>query len=95
MVVIFAHTGGLSGGELAVAGGTATVSQKLLEALFGDQAVRTLTAQARAELLRRMSQLMWEREAARFYELLEGSVPPSGQSEELRATVTALASARS
>ncbi|MBA3349323.1 MAG: dynamin family protein, partial [Actinobacteria bacterium] len=44
MITVFAHTGGLTGGEIAVAGGTATVGQKLLEALFGDQAVRTLTA---------------------------------------------------
>src|SRR5207237_995676 len=40
MILVFAQTGGLTGIEIAVAGGTATVSQKVLEALFGDQAVR-------------------------------------------------------
>ena len=95
MVVVFAHTGGLTGGELAVAGGTATVSQKLLEALFGDQAVRTLTARARDDLIDRIAQLMWEHEAARFYGLLKKAIPPKPQADELRATVAALADARS
>jgi len=35
MVVIFASTAGLTGGEIAVAGGTAVVAQKVLEAVFG------------------------------------------------------------
>lgn len=95
MVVVFAHTGGLTGGELAVAGGTATLSQKLLEALFGDQAVRTLTARARDDLIARIAKLMWEQEAARFYALLEKAVPPQNQADELRGTVAALADARS
>ncbi len=95
MVVVFAHTGGLTGGELAVAGGTATLSQKLLEALFGDQAVRTLTARARDDLIARIATLMWEREATRFYALLEEAVPPKGQADELTETVKALAAARS
>lgn len=95
MVVVFAHTGGLTGGELAVAGGTATLSQKLLEALFGDQAVRTLTARARDDLLGRIAKLMWDREAARFYALLEKAVPPQAQPYELRETVAALTVARS
>ncbi|MDK6474776.1 ABC transporter, partial [Aerococcus urinae] len=38
MLVIFASTGGLTGAELGVAGGTAVVAQRLLEAVFGDQA---------------------------------------------------------
>ena len=52
MLAVFAHTGGLTGAEVAVAGGTSAVGQKLLEALFGDQAVRTLAATAREDLLR-------------------------------------------
>ena len=40
MIVVFAHTGGLVGGEVAVAGGAAALSQKILEAVLGDQAVR-------------------------------------------------------
>lgn len=53
MVVIFASTGGLTGAEVGVAGATAAVAQKLLEVVFGDQAVRTLATRARAMLLER------------------------------------------
>ena len=42
MIVIFASTAGLTGAEIGVAGGTAVVGQKILEAVFGDQAVRRL-----------------------------------------------------
>ena len=65
MIVVFAQTGGLTGGEVVVAGGTATLSQRLLEALFGDQAVRDLTSKARSDLLVRLDGLI-ETQAARF-----------------------------
>ena len=42
MVAVFAQTGGLTGGEIAVAGGTTAVGQRVLEAVFGDAAVRSL-----------------------------------------------------
>ncbi|MGH3365642.1 MAG: ABC transporter, partial [Nocardioidaceae bacterium] len=42
MVVVFAHSAGLTGAEVGIAGGSAAVGQKLLEAVFGDQAVRRL-----------------------------------------------------
>lgn len=54
MIVIFASTGGLTGIEVGVAGASAAVSQKLLEALFGDQAVRKMTKQAQEDLMRRL-----------------------------------------
>ncbi len=47
MIVVFAHTGGLVAGEVAVAGGASALSQKILEAVLGDQAVRSLAEQAR------------------------------------------------
>lgn len=53
MVVIFASTGGLTGAEVGVAGATAALAQKLLEVVFGDQAVRTLAAHAHGMLLER------------------------------------------
>ena len=54
MVVVFAHTGGITGAEAGIAGGSAVLGQKLLEAVFGDQAVRTLAERARADLDRRV-----------------------------------------
>jgi hypothetical protein len=58
MIVVFAHTGGLVGGEVGIAGGSAVIGQKLLEAVFGDQAVRRLAAQAREDLAVRVEELM-------------------------------------
>jgi len=61
MIVVFASTGGaLAGAEVGVAGGTAVLGQKLLEAVFGDQAVRTLAARARSSLEQRVAALLDE-----------------------------------
>jgi hypothetical protein len=70
MIVVFASTGGLTGAEVGIAGGTAVVGQRLLEAVFGDQAVRRLAEQARADLRRRTRALFTE-EAERFTDLLD------------------------
>ena len=72
MLAVFVHTGGLTGAEVVVAGGTSAIGQKLLEAIFGDQAVRTLAARAREDLLERAEQLL-RGEAARFDELLDAA----------------------
>jgi Dynamin family len=65
MVGVFAQTGGLTGAEVAIAGGSSAVGQKLVEALLGDQAVRQLTAVARGDLERRVDELI-DVEVARF-----------------------------
>jgi predicted GTPase len=70
MVVVFANTAGLTGAEVGIAGGTAVVGQKLLEAVFGDQAVRDLAARARSALEARVSALLAE-EQARFTGVLD------------------------
>ncbi|GAA2154125.1 dynamin family protein [Humibacillus xanthopallidus] len=57
MLVTFASTAGVTGAEIGIAGGTAVVGQKLLEAVFGDQAVRELARQARERLLTRVEEL--------------------------------------
>ena len=57
MLVVFATTGGLVGAELAVAGGSAVVGQKLLETIFGEQAVRNLVRQGADLLSDRVSEL--------------------------------------
>ncbi len=58
MVVVFASTGGLTGGEIGVAGVSAIAGQKLLEAVFGDDAVRRLAVIARRNLARRVDGLL-------------------------------------
>lgn len=93
MVAIFAQTGGLTGGEVAVAGGTTVVSQKLLEAVFGDQAVRTLAARARTSLLERL-EVVLAGEASRFHELIDAVVPHEDAAAAVEAAAAAVAAAR-
>ena len=71
MVVVFASTAAIpTGAEVGVASGGVLLGQKLLEAVFGDQAVRRLSAQARADLNERVSVLM-AAERARYLEVLD------------------------
>jgi hypothetical protein len=65
MVLVFAHTGGLTGAEVAVAGGTSALGHTLLEAVLGDQTIRSLAMKARADLEERIDALM-AGEFARF-----------------------------
>jgi hypothetical protein len=71
MIVVFASTGGVTGAEVGIAGGSAVLGQKLLEAVFGDQAVRRLATNARKDLNRRMQALL-DTEKRRFTDVLDG-----------------------
>ncbi|MGZ4566929.1 MAG: ABC transporter [Blastococcus sp.] len=93
MVAVFAQTGGLTGGEIAVAGGTTAVGQRVLEAVFGDSAVRSLAARAREDLRARADALL-RYEQARFDALVDAAAPPPTAAEDLRAAVGTLAAAR-
>uniref|UniRef100_UPI00202950C6 dynamin family protein n=1 Tax=Actinotalea sp. C106 TaxID=2908644 RepID=UPI00202950C6 len=70
MVAIFASTGGLTAAEVGVAGGAAVLAQRLLEAVFGDDAVRRLTRTAHEDLDTRVARLLAD-EAARFTTRIE------------------------
>jgi energy-coupling factor transporter ATP-binding protein EcfA2 len=82
MIVLFAQTGGVTGGEVAVASGTATVSQALLNAIFGEQAVRELAERARKQLLVRIDTLL-DIDANRFRTTLWSSVAPPRAADAL------------
>lgn len=92
MVLVFASTGGLTGGEVAIAGGTAVVAQKLLEAIFGDDAVRRLTTAARTDLLARVQELM-AAEQAHFTDLLNAQQARDTSAELSRAVAAVRAEA--
>lgn len=92
MVGVFAQTGGLTGAEVAIAGGSTAVGSTLLEALLGDQAVRRLTEQARADLDHRTAELV-AAEAARFTALTAARRPDLATADELRSTAEALRTA--
>lgn len=83
MMVVFVHTGGVTGTEVGVAGGSAAVGQMILNAVFGDDAVRRLAAQARADLEERVAALMAS-ERDRFLAVLHDAGLDPELAEELR-----------
>jgi len=93
MIVVFASTAGVTGAEFGVAGGTAIVGQKLLEAIFGDQAVRTLAARARKNLDGRVEALLGA-ELLRYLQLLDSLGVYPDVPERLQAATDAAAQLR-
>ncbi|PFG16029.1 dynamin family protein [Propionicimonas paludicola] len=93
MIVVFSQTGGLIGAEVGIAGGTAVLAQRLLEAVFGEDAVRRLARQAKQQLDARTAQVLAP-ESARFQAVLDQIEVRPGQAEELRAAVAELDRAR-
>mgnify|MGYP002713586546 FL=1 len=57
MLAVFASTAGITGGEVAIAGGSAVVGQKLLETIFGEDTVRRMVTEAREDLNQRLGEL--------------------------------------
>src|SRR5918993_770760 len=81
MLAVFAHSAGLTGGEVAIAGGTAVINQKLLEALIGEAAVADIIRAAERDLRRPLRSAL-EGDARRFLDLLA----PAGEGPDaLRA----------
>ncbi len=89
MLVAFGSTGGLVGAEIGIAGGTALLAQRVLEAIFGDQAVREMAAKARARLLE-MADGLYAGERERYAAALAESAPPEEQAARLAAVATRL-----
>ncbi len=98
MVLVFASTAGLTGAEIGIAGGTAVVAQKLLEAVFGDEAVRRLSLEAKKRLNARVQSVL-DGQAARYTAQLDalGTQAPAGDGvrEAARAVEGAARSERS
>ncbi|NUT70192.1 dynamin family protein [Pseudarthrobacter sp. C4D7] len=88
MIVVFSMTAGLTGLEVGVAGGTAVVGQRLLEAVFGEDAVRRMADKAREDLAARCHQLLLD-EQQRFLRRLPADNP--ALAETLSAQAGALA----
>jgi predicted GTPase len=94
MVVVFASTGGaLVGAEVGIAGGTLLLGQKLLEAVFGDQAVRGLASKARKSLEVRIVGLVDE-ERARYTGVVDALQIDHGAPERLRHAARKVGDAR-
>ena len=86
MLVTFAHTAGLSGAEVGIAGGTSVLAQRVLEAMFGDQAVRTMARKARAALLADVDAL-YAGQRARLEEAVGGVTVAQEQHDGLAGAV--------
>ena len=93
MLVLFSQTAGITGAEIAIGAGTAGVSQTLLSALFGEQAVRELAADAKQLLIDRVSTLL-EADANRFRTQLWSIADPDEIVAELRSAADAYEAAR-
>ena len=76
MLMVFSTTAGITGGEVAIAGGSAVLGQKLLETVFGEETVRQMAVDARGDLNQRLDGLL-RQERERYYQftdpLLEGA----------------------
>ena len=95
MVAVFSMTGGLTGLEVGIAGGSGVVGTKLLEAVFGEDAVRRMALGARTNLETRIKEML-EDHSALFYERLDaidkGPAPEliARNAHEVSAIATAL-----
>jgi len=88
ILVVFSTTAGITGGEVAIAGGSAVVGQKLLETIFGEDTVRRMAADARKDLNDRLTEL-FDAERARYFTitdpLLEGATAEDMRTASNRA----------
>lgn len=84
MVAAFSLTGGITGIEAGIAGGSGVVGTKLLESIFGEDAVRRMATRARTDLLERMADLLTEH-AQPFTAVLEDTDPQADAEDIYRA----------
>jgi hypothetical protein len=89
MMAVFASTGGLTGTEVVIAGGSSAVGTKLLEALLGDQVIRSLVQAARTDLEQRVEGVMAD-EAARFHRLIRSQDDPEDPAAAVRRAAEGL-----
>src|SRR5262249_17890701 len=87
------HSAPPRGAEVAVAGGTTVAVQKLLEAVFGDEAMRQLATAARDDLIGRVRELLLF-ESARFGDVRRNIALDPALPERLREAAQAVADRR-
>ena len=89
MLIVFSHTAGLTGAEIGIAGGTTVLAQKVLEAVFGDQAVREMAAKGRRLLLEHVADL-YDAEQARYGKAIDEVAVNDRQVRKLENAVAAV-----
>ncbi|MEV6816289.1 GTPase domain-containing protein [Micromonospora sp. NPDC051296] len=94
MIAVFASTAFIPTGlEVATGAGTTVAGQAVLQAIFGDQAVRTLAGKARQDLLERTRALL-DSEAARFLARTDQARPAARTAAALRQAARRVETAR-
>ncbi|WP_320067250.1 GTPase domain-containing protein [Micromonospora sp. RTGN7] len=94
MIAVFASTAFIPTGlEVATGAGTTVAAQAVLQAIFGDQAVRTLANQARDDLLARVRELL-DAEADRFLSRTAAARPTTDAGDALRTAADRVEDAR-
>ncbi len=93
MLLVFSQTVGVTGAEVGIAGGSAVLAQRILEAIFGDQAVRDLAAKARHRLMAKAEEL-YDEERARLHAAVALVEVSAGQADRLRAVSAAVETVR-
>lgn len=93
MIAVFSQTAGLTGAEVGIAGGTALLAQRLLEAVFGEDAVRRLTKRAKRRLDERIATVL-DAELRRYHAALAATGVDAADAAGVRAAVAALNAAR-
>ena len=93
MLLVLSPTGVSSGGEASVAAGSAVLAQRILEAIFGDQAVRSLAAQARAKLTARAQEL-YSGDQVRLHAAVSALPVSEGQAGRIKAALADVEAAR-
>ena len=90
MVGVFAHTAGVTGTELGIVAATGFLNQKLLQAIFGEAAMREMIAGAR-ERLEALLADEFSKERMRYDRLVTDPVELRTLAEELRAATAGFA----
>jgi energy-coupling factor transporter ATP-binding protein EcfA2 len=93
MLLVFSQTEELSEGEVPRAGGSVVLAQRILEAIFGDLAVRGLVAQARLRLTERARGL-YSAEQKRMHGAIFAVPVSVGQAGRIKAASVAVEAAR-
>ncbi len=82
IIVVFATTGGLTGAEVGIAGGASLLAQRLLEGVFGEDAVRRLASRAKNDLDARV-QALFATQLTRFLHITEELAVDTSVADEL------------
>lgn len=93
MLLVFSQTGGLFQGEAPRVEGSAVLAQRILEAIFGDLAVRRLVAQARLKLTE-AAQGLCSAEQKRMHGAVFAVPVSAGQGGRIKAASAAVQAAR-